>query len=115
MRSVLISSGRQKKYCFIFSNFSNNLKSYQRNTVPERLANIMNLGSGRLSITVDLEGDLMVGYYPKQWLASLPKTMTAKKLKSLVKMVNKERFDEDARLDFQDRNDTEGKELCHAD
>lgn len=113
MRHVLILRGKQKKYHFLFSDSNNThqtnykkqrlpkyhrVKSYTRNTVPERLAEILNLNSGCLSITIDFEGDLMVGYYPT-------------KVDQIVDI--NEMVDENACLDYQDRNDAKRKELCH--
>ena len=118
MRHVLILRGKQKKYHFLFSDSNNNhqtnykkqrhpkyhrVKYYQKNTVPKRLAEILNLNSDRLSITIDFEGDLMVGYYPTN----------VDHIVTVNEMVNEEQSDEDTRLDWQDRYDAEGKELCH--
>jgi len=91
MRSVLILTGKQKKYRFIFSDSNHNRKTYQKNTVPKRLAEILNLNSGRLSIAIDFEGDLMVGYYPTK----------VDHIVTVNEMVDEEQSDEDVRLEMQ--------------
>lgn len=88
MRNVLISSGKRKKYRFIFSGSNNIMRAYDKNTVSKRLANIMNLGSGRLSIAVDFEGDLIIGYYPTK----------VDHIVTVNEMVDEERSDEDVSI-----------------